>query len=184
LTPELNHALEVAGPGQVSAPIQTANGFHILGVRSKRTISLGAPDKATLDLEQVFHSYEGTDKDALVKTASRVRTAVKSCSSLEKDIASFPGWKSQKLGNMTLSTAPGWLAEKVRNVAAGSSSEPLVTEKGVIVLFVCSRNEDTGVDRDAIMHTIGTEKLELQARRLLRDLRRGAFMDIRLGKDS
>jgi hypothetical protein len=34
------------------------------------------------------------------------------------------------------------------------------------------------------MHSIGTEKLELQARRLLRDLRRSAYLDIRLGKNS
>jgi peptidyl-prolyl cis-trans isomerase SurA len=72
---------------------------------------------------------------------------------------------------------------KVRNVAAGNSSEPLDTEKGVIVLFVCSRNDSaSNIDRDAIMHSIGTEKLELQARRLIRDLRRAAYMDVRIGK--
>jgi peptidyl-prolyl cis-trans isomerase SurA len=183
LTLELNRALVSAGPGQVSAPIRTTTGFHILGVRSKRTISLGDPDKATVSLMQVFRPYAGGDKGALLKEAGRLRGAVKSCAGLEGALASFPGWKAQKLGNMNLSKAPSWLADTVRNVAAGSSSEPLNTDKGAAVLFVCSRNDSASVDRDAVMRSIGTEKLELQSRRLLRDLRRAAYLDIRLGKN-
>jgi hypothetical protein len=34
------------------------------------------------------------------------------------------------------------------------------------------------------MSSIGNEKLELQARRLQRDLRRAAYLDIRLGSKS
>jgi peptidyl-prolyl cis-trans isomerase SurA len=184
LSSELNRALALASPGQVSAPIRTSNGFHILGVRSKRTISLGDPSKASINLAQAFHAFTGTDKNAILEEAARVRAAVKSCSTLESALATFPGWKAQKLGDMNLSKAPNWLASKVRNVGVGGSSEPLNTEKGAIVLFVCSRNDSAStIDRDAIMHSIGTEKLELQARRLLRDLRRGAYMDIRLGKN-
>jgi peptidyl-prolyl cis-trans isomerase SurA len=184
LVPELNKALASAAPGQVSAPIRTANGFHILGVRAKRTISLGDPDSASVNLAQIYHPYGNENKAALMQTAGRVRAAVKSCTSLENDLSVYPGWKAQKLGEMTLSKAPTWLVDKVRNISAGNSTEPLTTEKGVVVLFVCSRNEATSVDREAIMRSIGTEKLELQARRLLRDLRRGAYMDIRLGKRS
>lgn len=181
LSPELNKALAASTPGQVSMPIRTAKGFHILGVRGKRTVSLGNADEASLNLVQAFHSYAGTDPKALAASAMRVRTGVKSCASIDKDLSDFPGWKAQKLGEMTLAKAPSWLADKVRNVAAGSSSEPLNTEKGVIVLFVCNRKEKGDVDREAILRSIGTEKLELQARRLLRDLRRNAYVDIRLG---
>ena len=65
---------------------------------------------------------------------------------------------------------------------AGDSSEPLLTDKGLAILFVCSRNDGGEVDREAIMRAIGTEKLELQARRLIRDLRRSAYIDVKLGK--
>ncbi len=184
LSPELDKALKVAGPGQVSAPIRTSTGFHILGIRSKKTVSLGDPEQATVDLKQAFRPYTAATKDAVMQEALRMKSGVKSCASLEGDLAKFPGWKPQKLGEMTLSKAPTWLAEKVRNVPTGSATEPLATEKGVVVLFVCNRNESAAVDREAIMRSIGTEKLELQARRLLRDLRRGAYMDLRIGKNS
>lgn len=185
LAPELNRALQVAEPGQVSDPIRTTNGFHILGVREKRTVSLGDPAKASINLTQLFHAYDGkASKDTLLPEGARLGKAVKSCADIDATLKAFPGWKAQKMGDINLSKAPGWLAEKVRGVAAGSASEPIDTDKGAVLLFVCSRNDGGDVDREAIMHSIGTEKLELQARRLLRDLRRAAYLDIRLGKNS
>lgn len=182
LSRELDRALASATPGQVSAPIRTSEGFHILGVRGKRTISLGKNVETKLGLIQTFRSFAEGDKPALLKDATRLRSAVKSCSSIEKDMSGFSGWKVQKLGEMNLSKAPAWFADKVRGVSVGGSSEPLETEKGVVVLFVCSRSDNANVNRDAIMNAIGAEKMELQARRLLRDLRRSAYIDVRLGR--
>ena len=184
LAPELNKALAAAAPGQVSDPIRTTNGFHILGVRDKRTVSLGDPDKASINLTQAFHPYTAATKPGVMQDAARLRGAVKSCAGLDGALAAFPGWTSQKLGDMHPAKAPAWLVDKVRGVSVGGSSEVLATDKGAAVLFVCSRSEGGDIDRDSIMHSIGTEKLELQARRLLRDLRRNAYLDIRIGKNA
>jgi parvulin-like peptidyl-prolyl isomerase len=75
------------------------------------------------------------------------------------------------------------MAEKIAGVPVGGASQPLATDKGAAILFVCGRSDGGDIARDAIMRSIGTEKLELQARRLQRDLRRGAYIDIRLGKN-
>jgi len=183
MAPELNHALVNADTGQVSDPIRTSNGFHILGIRDKRTVSLGDPSKASANLTQAFRAY-GSDRTETLNEAKRIRASVKSCNDLDGTLTNFPGWKAQKLGDMVLAKAPVMITSKISGVQAGGSSEPLATDKGVVILFVCSRNDGGDVDRDAIMHSIGTEKLELQARRLLRDLRRAAYLDIRLGKSS
>jgi peptidyl-prolyl cis-trans isomerase SurA len=185
LAPELNKALSNAEPGEISDPIRTTNGYHILGVRDKRTVSLGDPDKASINLTQAFRAYSPTvSKDKALQEAGHLRATVKGCADLDSVIAaSFPGWKTQKLGAMNPAKAPAWLADKVRGVPSGASSQPLPTDKGAAVLFVCGRNDGGDIDREAIMHSIGTEKLELQARRLLRDLHRSAYLDIRLGKN-
>ncbi|MBI3419374.1 MAG: peptidylprolyl isomerase [Proteobacteria bacterium] len=47
------------------------------------------------------------------------------------------------------------------------------------VLYVCERNS-SGTNHDALVNAIGIEKLELQAQRLLRDLRRSASIDMRV----
>lgn len=181
LSAEIGRALAGSGTGQVSAPIRTSRGFHVLGVRDIRTLSLGDPATARITLQQAFRAYAQADKAAVLKEAEKLRAEAKSCANLEKTLADFPEWKAQKLGELNPSTAPSWLIEKVRNVPAGGASEPLDVEKGAAVLFVCSRDV-SGIDREAILRSIGTEKLELQSRRLLRDLRRSAYMDIRFGK--
>ncbi|MDR3448637.1 MAG: peptidylprolyl isomerase [Alphaproteobacteria bacterium] len=186
LEPELDKALNAAKPGELSDPIRTANGFHILGVREKRTVSLGDPARASVNLQQAFHPYaKDAAKNTLMQQAATLRGSVKNCADLAGVLTkSYPGWATQKLGDMNLSKAPGWITDKIRNVPVGGASDPLATDKGVALLFVCGRNDGGDIDRDAIMHSLGTEKLELQARRLLRDLRRSAYIDIRLGKDS
>jgi peptidyl-prolyl cis-trans isomerase SurA len=185
LAPELNKALAAAPIGAVSDPIRTANGFHILGVRDKRTVSLGDPAKMTIDLAQAFRPYVNGDKDAALQEATRLRAAVRGCTDLDSVLASsFTGWKAQKMGAMQPSKAPSWIVQKIDGVPVGGSSAPLATDKGAVVLFVCGRNDGGGADREAIMHNLGTEKMELQARHLLRDLRRAAYLDIRLGKNA
>jgi peptidyl-prolyl cis-trans isomerase SurA len=146
---------------------------------------MGSPEKASVNLVQVFRPYGATaDKNTGVQEAQRLRAAVKDCTGINSALETFNGWKAQKLGDMNLSRAPAVIVSKVRDVPAGGSSEPLITDKGTAVLFVCSRNDSGDIDRDTIMHSIGSEKLELQARRLLRDLRRSAYLDIRLGKNT
>ena len=58
-----------------------------------------------------------------------------------------------------------------------------VNQEIAMIICVCNRKVPEGkIDREAISDQIGAEKLELQARGLLRDLRRNAYLDIRLGK--
>ena len=91
----------------------------------------------------------------------------------------------QSLDGVKLSEAPASLADKVRDLGVGKSSEAMNTDKGLLIIFLCGRHVPEGkVNRDAILASIGNEKLELQARRLQRDLRRAAYIDVRLGKSS
>ena len=57
----------------------------------------------------------------------------------------------------------------------------LRTPKGFLLLMVCSRSEP-GVNlpsRDEIANQIGFQRLDLQQRRYLRDLRASAYIDVR-----
>ena len=164
-------------------PIRTSNGFHILGIRDKRTVTLSDAGKASVTLMQAFRPYGATtNKTTLTEEAEKIRAAVKSCDDLESTLSGFRGWKAQKLGEMLLSKAPPSLADKITDIQAGSSTPPLTTDKGAAILFVCNRTEGGDIDRDSIMRSIGTEKMELLSRRLLRDMRRSAYLDIRIGR--
>lgn len=187
LASELDNALKTTPTGSIAGPIRSTNGFHILALREKRTVSLDSSSKeeATLDVQQAFRPISAKDDRTTAEAEAKdLRAAVNDCATLPqlaKD--KFPAWHLQATKDMKLSQAPAMLADKIRDLGAGKASEPMVTGKGVLVVFVCARHVPEGkIDRDAIASGIGTEKLELQARRLLRDLRRAAYIDVRLGK--
>ncbi|MCL2474080.1 MAG: peptidylprolyl isomerase [Alphaproteobacteria bacterium] len=181
LSSGIDKFLASASQGEISDPIRTADGFYIIGVRDKRTIVVGDPNKAALSLIQLFHPYDVDSKDAVLAEAAAVRAAFKSCAAINSDLKKFPNWRSQKLNNLPLATAPEWIADKVRHLNIGGASEILETDKGAVILFVCDKQDITGVDRENIMRSIGTEKLEMQARRFLSDLRKKAHIDMRIG---
>ncbi|MDX2027062.1 MAG: peptidylprolyl isomerase [Alphaproteobacteria bacterium] len=186
LAPELNRALESMQPGEVVGPIRSSSGYHILGVREKRTIAASDPGEVSLDLQQAFRSFDDTTTEAVAQESGQLRSTISSCTNLQEQLASrFPAWRWQDLGETKMSKMPSWVADKVSDLSIGKPSEPLATDKGALVFFVCDRHvPEGGINREAIFNSIGTEKMELQARRLLRDLRRTAYVDIRLGQKS
>lgn len=182
LAPEIDRVLPSLNPNEVAGPIRTASGYHILGIRDKRTIALGNPKDLTVKLQQIFRPFgAGADKETLIREARVMRERIQSCDNLQQNVAaSFPMWRWQDLGNVKLDKAPAWLAEKVANIPDGQASDPMATDKGALMVFVCGRSMDETIDREALRNAIGTEKMELLARRLLRDLRKSAYIDVRL----
>jgi len=182
LSPEIDRALPSLNVGEVAGPIRTASGYHILGIREKRTISLGDPQNMSIKLQQIFRPFgPGADKDSLIREARTIRQRISTCTDLPKMVAAnFPLWKWQDLGDVKMAKAPAWLSDKVATTADGQAIEPMATDKGALMVFVCGRSGDENIDRDALRAAIGTEKMELMARRLLRDLRKSAYIDIRL----
>ncbi len=182
LSPELNKALVATQTGEVVGPIRASNGYHILGVREKRTIALGDVKDMSINLQQAFRPFgNNPNKEALLRESDQLRSSITDCNNLSTKLAQqFPLWHWQDLGEVKLDKAPSWLVNKVRDLPVNKSSDAMATDKGALILFVCGRKIPDNIDRTAILNSIGTEKLELQARRLLRDLRREAYLDVKL----
>jgi peptidyl-prolyl cis-trans isomerase SurA len=187
LAPELNKALGSLHPNEITNPIRAGAGYYIIGLREKRTVAMDT-DVAKHTLVQMQQAYRpfaaNGDKAAILKEAAKLQSSISGCDNLKDRLAKqFPAWKWLDLGVVTLADAPAWLAAKARDLPVGKPSEAMEVNQGALVLFVCNRKTPEGkIDRDAITDQIGTEKLELQARGLLRDLRRDAYLDVRLGK--
>jgi peptidyl-prolyl cis-trans isomerase SurA len=171
-------------PNQIAGPVRSSSGYHILGLREKRTIMMGGEAKdIKLNVQQAFRPFDDTtNQDSVLEEAARLRSSVTTCTNLQATLTEkFPGWKWNNVGDLALDKAPEPIGQKVRDLSIGQASEAIATDKGALVLFVCDRKVPEGnINREAIVAAIGTEKLELQARRLLRDLRRTAYLDLRM----
>jgi peptidyl-prolyl cis-trans isomerase SurA len=88
---------------------------------------------------------------------------------------------SGKLDNIKLSNLPANIRNAVESLEAGQASQPIKAGGGIVVLMMCARRGDL-VDeqvRKQVERMLLQERAGLVARRLLRDLRRAAFIDIR-----
>jgi peptidyl-prolyl cis-trans isomerase SurA len=89
---------------------------------------------------------------------------------------------SGDLGQVKLGELPAGLRAAVSPLAVGKASQPLVGPEGVRIFMVCERkspNEAELPSRDEVERRLVMQRLELRARRYLRDLRESAFLEIR-----
>ena len=190
---ELDQALAKLRPGRLSPPVRTIDGYTILYLRKQRTArGLANPETASpvVNLQQLFLPLPpGTGPAAVADAMEGAKTfgnKAKTCQDLEKMGKEIGSPLSGNLGDIKTSA----LAPQQRNLVRGlpplKASRPLRTKDGVIVLMVCRRDEvkqpqlTAAGQRERIADRLINERMGLAARQHMRDLRRAAFVDIRL----
>lgn len=94
--------------------------------------------------------------------------------------------KGGDLGWVPLAALPPDLRDRIGALQPGQVSDPIVGANGVQIVQVRDRRAGaaagaaTPADRDRVRLTLEQDQLERQASRYLRDLRRDAFVDVRL----
>ncbi len=189
LSPELDQALLTMQKGQLSDPIRDSGGYHIVLLRDQRLSAGADASEVKLQLQQIsIPAGEMTDDQLLAMTKAAhdaANTTATGCGNLERDVmAKSPSASVSKLDDTELAALPAWLAATVQSLQVGQASDPVSIEGGAAMVVLCGRTQPTtGLPtRDQVLSQIGTERLELQARRLMRDLRREATIDIRIGQ--
>ena len=186
ISSELEEALNALEPGEVSEPIRTILGYHIMKLENRRILSGVDPMKAKVTLKHVFLPLPPKPSEIAVEAqlgiAEAVAASVQNCNDMDllaKEVKSPAG---VDLGNFSV----GELAPAMRNAVAtlqtGIASKPVRLPTGFSVFMVCDRidppNDIPG--RDEISPRLRAQKLEILARRYLRDLRRDAFIETRI----
>ncbi|HEX6143003.1 MAG TPA: peptidylprolyl isomerase [Geminicoccaceae bacterium] len=187
IPPELLVALERMAPGDISPPIKSAVGYHIFALRDRR---LGAPnpvsDDAEVRLTQILFPAEsdadGADLERLRAQAAALRPDLESCPAMVETAEELAAPASGELGWLRLADLPRELAEPLVTLPEGEVSQPLRGPAGIHLLMVCERRGGgaSTLDREAIAQRLENERIERLARRYLRDLRKQAFVEVRL----
>jgi peptidyl-prolyl cis-trans isomerase SurA len=172
-------------PGQVSAPVQVPGGVSILAVQDKRKVLTADPRNAELTLKQVSVNFPaGTTRVAAEPMVARFAQAAQSiggCGGAEKLAADFNGEVVQADGQK-LRDLPPALQEMMLGMQVGQATRPFGSlEEGVRVLVLCGRDEvDPSMPTyDQVLAQMNEERVNIRARRYLRDLRRDAIIDFR-----
>lgn len=184
LPPALSEALNKMTPGQMSYPIHTSNGYYLLYLIERRVMGQPDPNDTQFSLVQVVLPLSATasaeEQQRVTAEAQQIADNSKSCGELAKlgrDKAPETSRELEiKAGELPPDIRPAILA-----LGVAEASKPLKMTGGIGVVMVCQRKDPQGglPTRDQIMETLGRERLDALARRYLRDLRRGAYVDIR-----
>jgi len=196
IPPELVGALERLLPGDVSPPLRSPVGFFVFQLRDRRlgkapTGENGGVTPIEVRLSQIlFEADIGNDEQlsARVDQALELRDRLTDCEAINAVADELQAPASGDLGWLNVSDLPTLLANAVGDLPEGEISAPLQGPGGVHLLMVCDRrggeqaeaDEVSEEDRQKVAKQLERERLDRLARRYLRDLRKQAFIDVRL----
>jgi len=186
LEPALDQVLGTMQQGQISEPIRTLGGYNILFLRDKRLVNANTVSGVKVRLNQIVVPVPSTAPanrvQAVVAQMRNDFSGVNGCDAFREKVKELGVTANPDLGEVPLSRLPDAMRQVVSALPDGQVSSPLRVSDGVAVMMVCSR-QDTGgdgVDRDQIRGNLAEQKIDMMQRRLLRDLRGNAYIDIRL----
>lgn len=168
-----------AAPTPAQAPVPAA------------AVAMEDEARAELTFKQILMSLKPDAKpkeaDILLQLAKEVQQSPGKCE--DKSMAGAGGLAEMDF-RVTLTRAlSSELPDKLRNflmkLSVGQASEPVITPQGIRLFMLCERIDLPAVksapadSEDAIRQSIYNEKLELEAQKYMRDLRRQAFIEVR-----
>jgi len=183
LESNLDRALQQLKPGQFSRPIRSLGGYHILWLRDQRVVTAGNPDEIKVAIGQlVLPVPAGSDPEVQLQQATQIAQEAQSCVGLQSAANTIPGAQLAGLPLTRMGDIPAEIKTLIQNQGIGVSTQPLVTDVGVMLLMICEREVPEGSlpPPDQVRNALVLEKLDMLQRRYLRDLRRDATIEYRL----
>jgi peptidyl-prolyl cis-trans isomerase SurA len=187
LSPDLGKAVAQMRSGELSPPIRTGAGYYLLLVLDRRSGRAGGSEETALHLVQIVFPLPPQASDAMrhaaIAEAQGAKTSAKNCEEMLKIGKEKGSPQLSSEGRLRLDQIAPGIRNIVLGLEPGQASQPIVQKNGVGVIMVCEKmapSIPTVPSRDDVAETLTRQRLETLARRYMRDLRRTAFVDVRV----
>ncbi len=182
----LAQAAQSAAVGTVTDPIPVPGGFSVILVQDTRQILTADPRNAVLSLKQMSISFPAGMKEAeaqpLITRLAQTAQAMGGCGGAEEAAAKI-GAEVISSDQVRARDLPPALQNTLLAMSIGQSTPPFGTfEQGVRVLVLCGRDDSevsTEPSFQQVYAQLEEQRVNMRARRYLRDLRRDAVVDYR-----
>jgi peptidyl-prolyl cis-trans isomerase SurA len=191
LHPALEKALTDVPPGGVSRPVKTSMGWHLIKV--EKTRQTNPVSTQPVQEVQLWHILARKESDPQTNRTNEqlidhLQNAVTSPADLQQhlaDLSDNPAFSdSRNLGWQTLNRLPATIRELAETAPLNRPS-PMVESNTAWHFVVVTERRTRLPDkleqyRTRIRERLADNRVQLKARRFLRDLREKSFIDIRL----
>ena len=175
---ELRPALQNIRSGEISDPIRTNSGFHILKLNAFQ--QSGGIDSNRHIFDLLLISFKQDDPN-LADHLKQTRDSFKTCKQAEQEASQYGAVNTQRTGERQLGTFMGALKSILIDLEAGEISPSVRTKESVDLIVVCDRKDDQGasVSREEVEDNIYQQRMSMMSRRHMRELRRDAVIEYR-----
>lgn len=186
LDPALDEILAQMQPGQVSPPIRTATGYHILFMRDRRRVAEASAGDVVATLYRlalaVPQDAPGSVVQQTMDVAGEASRTIRSCEALAARAEELGAGDLVEAGRGPIGALPPAIQAEVAGLPDGVPTRPIRLPDGVVVFMLCDRDlSGAGLpSRDEIAENLARDRLNMMRRRYLRDLRNAAYIELRV----
>lgn len=197
LVPTIEQAVDDLGEGQLSEPTRTANGWHIFKVVDARMPEMPNLDEVKeLRLLQLYAPIDSTvgtpaplQNETYREQFRELAQGIDSANEFEEMVREQKDRSplyiaSGDMGWVDVTGLAAPLQNALAQAQAGDQVGPVSTDEGTYLFYIQNTRETTSPAlqriRDRVRQRLISRQTDLEMRRLIRNLRRQAFIDIRL----
>jgi peptidyl-prolyl cis-trans isomerase SurA len=184
LNPVLRDALGAATAGTLVGPIKASGGIFLMVMAEKRKMLSADPLEATITVKQIAvplpKDKPRAEQEKIVQALAAKSKVMTGCGRAA-DLAASLGGKASDMAPTKIRNMPAGLHQVLANLQIGQSTPPFGTQDDARVLMLCGRDEaqENVPSFDEVYAQINEERVNMMARRYMRDLRRDAIVDYR-----
>ena len=186
LDPALETVLSQMQPGQLSLPIRSQTGYHILLMRDRRRVAEASPDDVVASLHRLALAIPPGAPQAEVRsameTAEEASRTIRGCDALAARAQELGAGDLLVAGRGPIGQLPPAIRAEVAGLPDGIPTRAIRLPDGVVVFMLCDRDlSEAGLpSREEIVDSLARDRLNLMRRRYLRDLRNAAYIELRV----
>ncbi|MCC3859960.1 peptidylprolyl isomerase [Pseudemcibacter aquimaris] len=170
--------------GEISEPVITEDGIYILQVTDQRKILTVTEDDNQVNLVTMFFEQEEESEQFANDLNNKLQAAYGDenfCTNIEANAASIGGGIIETIGGIRVGDLNPGVKEQIIPLDTNEGTNVIREEGGYRSFVVCGKSvaQEMNPDFDTILDNMTRTRLQLFARRHLRDLRRDAIIDYR-----
>ncbi len=185
LPAELAAVVQAMPEGTISEPIAVSGGISIVGLPDSRQVLVADPRDAQLSLMQMSVLMPaGTAEAAARARAEQLASSSQSMGGCGRaqEVATQIGAELVSNDNVRVRELPPALQQMLLGMSIGQATAPFGTPERISVLVLCGRDDPAPLNAPtaaSIADSLEESRMNRQAQRYLRDLRRDAVIEYR-----